>query len=74
MQEWCRNLWDNHRNKTVGALTGLALSISLMAFGFFWTLFIALSVFAGYQVGKRLDDEKIDLWEFLDRFLPGGQR
>ncbi len=41
--------------------------------GFWWTLFISATVGVGYFIGKRLDDNQENFWEFLDRVLPPGR-
>ncbi len=54
---------------------GLLLGLGIMLLGVFWALFIAALVFAGYQIGKRFDeDNEEELLDILDRFLPPGAR
>jgi len=68
-------IWTHHRGKALGSLFGLLLGLGIMLLGVFWALFIAALVFAGYQVGKRFDeDNEEELLDILDRFLPPGAR
>lgn len=73
-EELLRDLIENHRGKLLGALFGLVFALMIIRFGFWWSLFIAVFVFVGYWVGKRMDDHKEDLVDVLDKFLPPGQR
>jgi len=57
-----------HRGKIIGAATGLALGVSVILFGFFKTLFVAVCVVLGYLAGKQLDD-RVDLKERILRLL-----
>ncbi|MHB8927173.1 MAG: DUF2273 domain-containing protein [Bacillota bacterium] len=69
-----KELFENHRGKTLGSLIGLAISLSIYKLGFLWTIFITICVFVGYQVGRRMDEEKEGLMDILDRLLPPGDR
>lgn len=72
--ELVRDLMENHRGKIIGSLVGLVLSLMIIRYGFFWSVFISLLVLAGYLIGKRVDETKEDLWDLLDKFLPSGHR
>ncbi|HEY3314761.1 MAG TPA: DUF2273 domain-containing protein [Bacillota bacterium] len=69
-----KELFENHRGKTVGSLIGLAISLSIYKLGFLWTIFIAICVFVGYQIGRKMDEDKEGLIDILDRLLPPGGR
>ncbi len=57
------NLLNEHRGKTVGILLGFIASILFINFGFWRTIFIALFIFAGYAIGKKLDDNvDFEIW------------
>ncbi|MGL5514243.1 MAG: DUF2273 domain-containing protein [Sporomusa sp.] len=64
-------IWQHHRGKLLGMLIGLVFGILVLTFGFFRTLFVVLCAFAGYVVGKRID-QKEDIMEILDKLLPPG--
>ena len=72
-REAMREMWENHRYKLLGALIGLVFSVLVMTIGLLWTFFVAVCVFIGYQVGKRMDEEKEDLADILERYLPHGR-
>jgi uncharacterized membrane protein len=57
------HLITEHRGKTIGVLLGLIASILFISFGFWRTIFIALFIFAGYSLGKKLDDNvDFEVW------------
>ena len=52
-----------HRGKTIGILLGLAASILFVSFGFWRAIFIVFCIFAGYQIGKKLDENAdLEAW------------
>lgn len=59
-----------HRGKTIGVTLGLLASILYINLGFWRTILVGLFVLAGYQIGKKLDDNTD--WEFWmkDLFKP----
>ncbi|MCL5047076.1 MAG: DUF2273 domain-containing protein [Actinobacteria bacterium] len=69
-----RDLLENHRGKILGGLIGLVFALMIIRFGFFWSIFIGVCVLVGYLIGKRMDDNKEDLVDVLDKFLPPGHR
>lgn len=73
-EEVFRDLLENHRGKIIGGLIGLVLALMIIRFGFFWSIFIGICVLVGYLIGKRMDDNKEDLVDVLDKFLPPGHR
>lgn len=71
MNEFLLNIFSKNQGKIIGAFIGLVLSVFILLIGFFRTLLIALFVFAGYYIGKKIDNKE-DLVELLDRILPSG--
>jgi Small integral membrane protein len=52
-----------HRGKTIGVTLGLITSILFLSFGFWRTIFVVFCIFAGYQIGKQLDNNtNLDFW------------
>jgi uncharacterized membrane protein len=52
-----------HRGKTIGVLLGLTASILFVSFGFWRAVFIMLCIAAGYQIGKKIDENvDLELW------------
>jgi len=49
-----------HRGKVIGITLGLVASILFISYGFWRTIFIAFCILAGYQIGKKID-EQVDL-------------
>lgn len=71
------SIWEEilrNRGKALGAAAGLIIGLMIMDFGVFWTAFIVLCTYAGYRVGKGMDDHKENIVEILDRWLPPGNR
>jgi len=61
-----------HRGEITGTATGLIAAIMILSLGFFKSLFIAVLVFLGYYIGKRVANDKDYLKNLLDRILPPG--
>ncbi len=52
-----------HRGKTIGVALGLITSILFLSFGFWRTIFVVFCIFAGYQIGKQLDNNtNLEFW------------
>jgi len=52
-----------HRGKTIGVALGLLASILFISFGFWRTIFIVFCILAGYQIGKKLDENAdLEIW------------
>jgi uncharacterized membrane protein len=52
-----------NRGKVIGVTLGLLASILFISFGFWRTIFIAFCIFAGYLIGKKLDENAdLELW------------
>jgi len=64
--------YKSHRGGINGALAGLVIGVSILLFGFFRILFIAICVGIGYYVGKKLSEDKDYIKNLLDRILPPG--
>lgn len=71
--KFINQLWQDHRGKIIGAVSGFLLGILIILFGFFQTLFVTACMVIGYVIGKRID-EKEDIVEILDKLLPPGYR
>lgn len=66
------DFYNSHKGGVNGALIGLLIGVSILLFGFFRMLFIALCIGIGYYIGKRLNDDKEYIRNLLDRVLPPG--
>jgi len=56
-------LMTEHRGKVIGVILGLLASILFISYGFWRTMFIMLCIFAGYFIGKKIDDNtNIEAW------------
>lgn len=54
---------EEHRGKAIGILLGLIASILFVSYGFWKTIFIIFCLFAGYFVGKKIDENKsLESW------------
>ncbi|NLT94559.1 MAG: DUF2273 domain-containing protein [Clostridia bacterium] len=51
-------LLTHHRGKTFGIAFGLLFSILVITVGLLETVFIAICIYIGYIIGKRLDDNE----------------
>ena len=67
------DLFESHRTRKIGFITGLITGVAILILGFFNTLFIFLCGVIGLFVGSRFDS-KDDLVEKilhkLDEILP----
>ncbi|MBD3879203.1 MAG: DUF2273 domain-containing protein [Quinella sp. 1Q5] len=67
------DLFESHRTRKIGFITGLITGVAILILGFFNTLFIFLCGVIGLFVGSRFDS-KDDLVEKilhkLDELLP----
>lgn len=56
-------LLSEHRGKVIGISLGLLVSILFISFGFWRTMFIVFCIFAGYFIGKKIDDNtNVEAW------------
>lgn len=70
-----RKLYRFYRNNywgINGAAIGLLLGLSLVFLGLFKTAILAVCIFAGYFVGRKLQKDKNFLKNLLDKILPPG--
>lgn len=51
-------LMTKHRGKTIGGLIGLIFGILVITVGFLQTVFVAICLYVGYIIGKRIDDNE----------------
>ncbi len=63
---------EKHFGEIVGMILGLIFAILVVTLGFWKTIFVLACIVIGCYAG-RLIDNKVDLKEFFDRFLPGGR-
>lgn len=71
LKEYLLDLFNKNQGKIIGSLLGLVIAVLMLIIGFFRTLLIILFIFAGYYIGKKVDNKE-DIIEFLDRILPSG--
>lgn len=71
MKEFLLNVFSKNQGKIIGSFIGLILAVFILLIGFPRTLLIAVFMFAGYYIGKKIDNKE-DLIELLDRILPSG--
>jgi len=64
--------YKSHRGGINGAIAGLIIAVSILLFGFFRILFVAICVGTGYYIGKKLSEDKDYIKNLLDRILPPG--
>lgn len=64
--------YNLHRGGIIGAFTGFVLAVTILLFGFFTMLFIAIFAGLGYYIGKRIHNDKDYIKNLLDRVLPPG--
>ena len=73
MKNFVIDLFESHRTRKIGFITGLITGVAILILGFFNTLFIFLCGVIGLFVGSRFDS-KDDLVEKilhkLDELLP----
>lgn len=62
-----------HNAAYIGGSMGFGISLFLILFGFWKTLFVLFLTGGGYYVGKKFFSNKEDLKELLDKILPPGR-
>ena len=62
-----------HKGKLIGVILGLIFGIFTIQFGFWSALFIAICIFVGYFLGRRVD-EATDFKALLRKFLGDSQQ
>ncbi|MDQ0203405.1 DUF2273 domain-containing protein [Pectinatus haikarae] len=69
-------LWDNHRGKSLGIFLGLIISLSILIFGFFKTLFVLFFIGIGLFIGNKIDrnDDLLEtaenILDYIQKFIP----
>ena len=51
-------LLQYHQGKFFGILLGLTFGLLVILIGFLQTIFVAVCIYAGYIIGKRVDDNE----------------
>ena len=69
--DFLSELWQTHRGRIAGALSGLTLGVLFLTLGFWRTVFLLILATGGYMLGGKVDNKE-DLLELLDRILPHG--
>lgn len=64
--------YRSHFYPVNGAIIGLLVGLSFHYLGFLATLFLALCIFVGYWIGRRLQKDRYFLRNLLDKILPPG--
>lgn len=62
-------LWARHRGKLVGALCGFLLGVLMAVVGVFWGLVIFGLTAGGFLLGRRFDEDREGLEEWLERLF-----
>jgi uncharacterized membrane protein len=58
LEKIIEELFTYHRGKTIGVLIGLIFSILVITVGLLETVFIAICIYIGFIIGKRLDENE----------------
>ncbi|NLJ41667.1 MAG: DUF2273 domain-containing protein [Clostridiales bacterium] len=66
-----KNLFIDHKGKTIGVLVGFLFGLIVILIGFWKTLFLTLCILIGYLLGG-MTDKKERFISFLDKILPKG--
>lgn len=66
-----KEVWESHRGRIVGIVSGIFFGFIYLIAGFWDMLFFALVVFIGYAVGKRKDlrMESVFRWDEMRKWL-----
>ena len=59
-----------HRGKLIGVTLGLIFGLFTIIFTFWSALFLAVCIFIGFFLGRRIDDDK-DFKELIKKFWSG---
>ena len=73
MKNFVIDLFESHRTRKIGFITGLITGVAILILGFFNTLFIFLCGVIGLFVGSRFDckDDLVEkILHKLDEILP----
>ena len=61
--------YNNHKGEVIGSILGLVFSLGVLLLGPIQLLFIALCVFAGYYLGKKIFQDKSYIRNLMDKIL-----
>ena len=67
------NILTFHRGKLIGVVLGLVFGLFTIMFGFWNTFFLAICIFAGYFLGRRIDEAE-DFRDLIKRFWGNSQQ
>jgi uncharacterized membrane protein len=73
-ERFSEEILSNHRGKLIGSLLGLVIALAIIRLGFLWTVFAGILTFLGYSIGRRVDEQKENVLDIIDRYLPPGDR
>ena len=65
--------YKRHKGRINGAIIGLVIAILIISFGIINSILIALFVFAGYYIGKKLENDKNFIRKLFDKLFPPGR-
>jgi uncharacterized membrane protein len=72
MLEKLLQFYYSHRGGINGALIGIVAAVSILLFGLFKVIFVAIFAALGYYLGKKIHEDKDYIKNLLDRVLPPG--
>ena len=64
--------YKNHYYEVTGGLIGLALGLSFVLFGIIKTIVLAVCIFLGLFVGRKLKADRNFVKNIIDKILPPG--
>lgn len=56
--DFIKNQLKNHYKRSIGLILGLIISLSIVNFGFFKTLFVIVCMGIGLYLGNNFDDDE----------------
>lgn len=63
-------LWNNHRAKTVGVITGVILAVIYLFFGFWDMLVFGFIILVGFYIGQKIDaGEPVVDWQAIYKWM-----
>lgn len=71
--DFIRNQLKNHHKRSIGIILGLIISLSIVNFGFFKTLFVIICMGIGLYLGNNFDNDESfgeDLFHRIKQLLP----
>lgn len=61
-------IMENHRGKALGIIIGFVVGLFLINFGFWKTIILSIFIFAGYVIGKRIDNND-DIRDMINKII-----